>query len=78
MRSGSITTTTAARICWSRVSARRSSITTKATASSRTSSADSGLNKFGNTIAAVAFDYDNDGLLDLMFGNYFKPVNLLT
>ena len=40
-------------------------------------SAESGLNKFGNTIAAIAFDYDNDGNLDLMFGNYFKPVNLL-
>ncbi len=37
----------------------------------------SGLNKFGNTIAAVTFDYDNDGYLDLMFGNYFKPENLL-
>ncbi len=37
----------------------------------------SGLNKFGNTIAAIAFDYDNDGNLDLMFGNYFKPTNLL-
>ena len=40
-------------------------------------SAQSGLNKFGNTIAAIAFDYDNDGKLDLMFGNYFKPQNLL-
>jgi hypothetical protein len=39
--------------------------------------AQSGLNKFGNTIAAIAFDYDNDGRLDLLFGNYFKPVNLL-
>lgn len=37
----------------------------------------SGLNKFANTIAAVAFDYDNDGYLDLLFGNYFRPVNLL-
>jgi hypothetical protein len=37
----------------------------------------SGLNKFGNTIAVIAFDCDNDGNLDLMFGNYFKPVNLL-
>ena len=37
----------------------------------------SGLNKFGNTIAAIAFDYDNDGHLDLLFGNYFQPVNLL-
>jgi len=25
----------------------------------------------------IAFDYDNDGYLDLLFGNYFKPVNLL-
>jgi hypothetical protein len=36
-----------------------------------------GLTKFGNTIAAMAFDYDNDGKLDLLFGNYFKPENLL-
>jgi ASPIC and UnbV/FG-GAP-like repeat len=40
-------------------------------------SAKSGLNKFANTIAAIAFDYDNDGRLDLLFGNYFKPVSLL-
>jgi hypothetical protein len=39
--------------------------------------AQSGLTRFGNTIAAIAFDYDNDGRLDLMFGNYFKPQNLL-
>ena len=39
--------------------------------------ATSGFTKFGNTIAVMAFDYDNDGLLDVMFGNYFKPVNLL-
>jgi hypothetical protein len=39
--------------------------------------AQSGLDKkFGNTIAAIAFDYDNDGYLDLLFGNYFKPVDL--
>jgi hypothetical protein len=37
----------------------------------------SGLNKFGNSLAAIAFDYDNDGYLDLLFGNYFQPVNLL-
>ena len=37
----------------------------------------SGLNKFGNTIAAMSFDIDNDGNLDLLFGNYFKPLNLL-
>ncbi|PYR61002.1 MAG: hypothetical protein DMF85_03390, partial [Acidobacteria bacterium] len=36
----------------------------------------SGLDAFANTIAAIAFDYDNDGRLDLLFGNYFKPVNL--
>jgi hypothetical protein len=37
----------------------------------------SGLDKaFANTIAVIAFDYDNDGYLDLLFGNYFKPVNL--
>src|SRR5262249_42598599 len=37
----------------------------------------SGLNKFANTIAVIAFDYDNDGNLDLLFGNYFRSVNLL-
>lgn len=40
-------------------------------------SAASGFNKFGNTIAVIAFDYDRDGLLDVMLGNYFKPSNLL-
>lgn len=39
--------------------------------------AKSRLKKFANTIAAIAFDYNNDGRLDLLFGNYFKPVNLL-
>jgi hypothetical protein len=39
--------------------------------------ASSGLTKFANTIAAIAFDFDNDGRLDLLFGNYFKPQNLL-
>src|SRR5215831_6793738 len=39
--------------------------------------ASSGFNKRGNTIAVIAFDYDRDGLLDVMFGNYFQPVNLL-
>jgi enediyne biosynthesis protein E4 len=38
--------------------------------------AGSGLDKFANTIAVIAFDYDNDGRLDLLFGNYFKPVDL--
>ncbi|MFP3941114.1 MAG: FG-GAP repeat domain-containing protein, partial [Thermoanaerobaculia bacterium] len=36
-----------------------------------------GLTAFGNTIAVIAFDYDGDGWLDLLFGNYFRPVNLL-
>jgi ASPIC and UnbV/FG-GAP-like repeat len=36
-----------------------------------------GLTAFGNTIAAIAFDYDRDGFLDLMLGNYFQPKNLL-
>lgn len=40
-------------------------------------SASSGLNRFGNTIAVIAFDYDRDGWLDLLFGNYFRDVNLL-
>ena len=40
-------------------------------------SADAGLTQFGNTIAAIAFDHDNDGWLDVLLGNYFKPVNLL-
>jgi enediyne biosynthesis protein E4 len=40
-------------------------------------SAASGLDKFGNSIAAIAFDADNDGRLDLLLGNYFKPVNLI-
>ena len=64
--------------CWSSGSARRCSTTTRrATARSPTSRQQSGLTKFGNTIAAIAFDYDNDGKLDLLFGNYFKPENLL-
>ncbi len=37
----------------------------------------SGLTKFGNTLAVIAFDHDNDGWLDLLFGNYFQPLNLL-
>lgn len=40
-------------------------------------SATSGLNKFANSLAAIAFDYDGDGLLDILLGNYFPPVNLL-
>ena len=37
----------------------------------------SGLDRFANTIAVVAFDYDNDGRLDLLFGNYFRAADLM-
>ncbi|MEM6456593.1 MAG: VCBS repeat-containing protein, partial [Acidobacteriota bacterium] len=40
-------------------------------------SAAAGLTAFGNTIAVIAFDADRDGFLDLLLGNYFKPVDLL-
>jgi len=40
-------------------------------------SAEVGLTKFGNTIASIVFDADNDGYLDLLLGNYFQPLNLL-
>ncbi|MEM7353513.1 MAG: CRTAC1 family protein [Acidobacteriota bacterium] len=40
-------------------------------------STETGLTEFGNTIAMIAFDHDNDGWLDLLLGNYFKPLNLL-
>jgi hypothetical protein len=37
----------------------------------------SGLDKKpANTVAVIAFDYDNDGNLDLLFGNYQKAVDL--
>jgi enediyne biosynthesis protein E4 len=32
--------------------------------------------KPANTVAVIAFDYDNDGHLDLLFGNYLKAVDL--
>jgi hypothetical protein len=32
--------------------------------------------KPANTVAVIAFDYDNDGNLDLLFGNYQKAVDL--
>jgi hypothetical protein len=39
--------------------------------------AGSGLTTFANSIAAIAFDYDGDGALDVLLGNYFKPVSLI-
>jgi hypothetical protein len=35
-----------------------------------------GLDRYLNSITAVAFDYDRDGDLDLLLGNYFQPVDL--
>jgi hypothetical protein len=35
-----------------------------------------GMDKFGNTIAAIAIDYDRDGRLDVLMGNYFKQEDL--
>ena len=39
--------------------------------------AGAGLSTFGNAIAAISFDYNSDGRLDLLLGNYFPPENLL-
>ncbi len=39
--------------------------------------AGSGLTEFANTIAAIAFDYDADGRLDILLCHYFRPVNLI-
>lgn len=40
-------------------------------------STQAGLNQqYLNSIVAIAFDYDRDGYLDILFGNYFQPVNL--
>ena len=36
----------------------------------------SGLSRFANSLAVIAFDYDRDGKLDLLLGNYFAPVDL--
>ncbi len=38
---------------------------------------EAGLTRFGNTIAALAFDYNNDSFLDLVLGNYFQEKDLL-
>jgi hypothetical protein len=40
-------------------------------------SAQAGLTQqYRNSIVAIAFDYDLDGDLDILLGNYFQPVNL--
>jgi hypothetical protein len=40
-------------------------------------SAPAGLHRqYLNSIVAIAFDYDRDGYLDILLGNYFQPVNL--
>jgi hypothetical protein len=43
----------------------------------RDETAGSGLDSFANSLAVIAFDYDRDGKVDLLFGNYFAPVDLL-
>ncbi|HEV3058242.1 MAG TPA: CRTAC1 family protein [Vicinamibacterales bacterium] len=37
---------------------------------------EAGLDRYMNSITAIAFDYDHDGFVDLFIGNYFQPVNL--
>ena len=37
---------------------------------------EAGLGRHLNSITAIAFDYDGDGDLDLLLGNYFQPVDL--
>ena len=35
-----------------------------------------GIDRYANSITAIAFDYDRDGFVDLFVGNYFQGVNL--
>ncbi|HXO22406.1 MAG TPA: VCBS repeat-containing protein, partial [Thermoanaerobaculia bacterium] len=37
---------------------------------------EAGLDRYANAITAIAFDYDRDGYVDILVGNYFQPVNL--
>lgn len=37
---------------------------------------EAGLDRYMNAIKAIAFDYDNDGYVDIFFGCYFQPVNI--
>ena len=81
-RSGSTTTTTAGWISWWLGSVRRCLYRNEGPGPDGNYqftdvSQAVGLTKFGNTVAAIAFDTDNDGWLDLLLGNYFQPVNLL-
>ena len=43
----------------------------------RDETAGSGLATFANTAAAIAFDFDRDGRLDVLLGHYFRPIDLL-
>ena len=36
----------------------------------------SGIVGYKNSITAIAFDYDRDGLVDIFIGGYFQPVNI--
>ncbi len=38
--------------------------------------AQSGIDRYANSITAVAFDYDRDGYVDLFIGDYFQPINI--
>jgi hypothetical protein len=35
-----------------------------------------GIDRYMNAIKAIAFDYDRDGLVDILFASYFQPVNI--
>ncbi|MGA2214865.1 MAG: VCBS repeat-containing protein, partial [Bryobacteraceae bacterium] len=35
-----------------------------------------GIDRYMNAIKAVAFDYDRDGFVDILFASYFQPVNI--
>jgi hypothetical protein len=35
-----------------------------------------GIDRYMNAIKAIAFDYDRDGFVDILFASYFQPVNI--
>ncbi len=76
-RSGSTPTTTAGRTCLVARFGTPLLYRNLGGGQFREEGASAGLTAFANTIAVVAFDYDNDGRLDLLFGNYFQAENLL-